>query len=87
MGMAWIRWAGMYRRLGRTAPRLKVISPGRYPDLSGPPYTRSSNTATPAPNTATEPSHQPSAAAGTAGRRQAATSTATTAQPSTTMSV
>jgi acetyl esterase/lipase len=28
-GMAWIRWAGMYRRLGPRALRLKVISPGR----------------------------------------------------------
>ena len=86
MGMASIRWAGMYRRLGSTAPRLKVISPGRYPDVSGPPYTRSSNTTTPAPETATEPSHHPSAAAGTARSRQA-TTTVTTAQPSTTMLV
>jgi hypothetical protein len=76
----------MYRRLGSTAPRLKVISPGWYPDLSGPPYTRSSNTATAAPDTATEPSHHASAAAGTA-RSFAAAPTATTAQPSTTMSV
>ena len=59
----------MYRRLGSTAARLKVISPGRYPDLSGPPYTRSSNTATAAPYTATEPSHQPSADLG-GGQRQ-----------------
>ena len=27
MGMAWIRWAGMYRRLGSKAPTLKMISP------------------------------------------------------------
>jgi hypothetical protein len=86
MGMAWIRWAGMYRRFGSTAPRLKVISPGRYPDLSGPPYTSASNRATPAMVTATEPSHHRSAAAGTARSLQAA-ATATTAQPSTTMSV
>jgi hypothetical protein len=86
MGKAWIRCAGMYRRLGSTAPRRKVISPGRYPDVSGPPYTRSSNRATPAPDTTTEPSHHPSAAAGTARSFQAAT-TATTAQPSTTTSV
>ena len=75
----------MYRRLGSTAPRLKVISPGWYPDLSGPAYTRSSNRATAAPNTATEPSHHPAAAAGTARSFQA--TTATTAQPSTTTSV
>jgi hypothetical protein len=53
----------MYRRLGSTAPGLKVISPGRYPDVSGPPYTRSSNRARPAADTATGPSHHPSAAA------------------------
>ena len=37
MGMAWIRYPGTYRRLGRIALRLKVTSPCRYPDLSGPP--------------------------------------------------
>jgi len=36
-GMAWISWAGTYRKLGRIALRLKVTSPGRYPDLNGPP--------------------------------------------------
>ncbi len=60
-----------------------MISPGRYPDVSGPPYTRSSNRATPAPNSATEPSHHPGAAAGTARSFHAAT-TAATAQNSTT---
>jgi hypothetical protein len=52
--------------LGSTAPRLKVISPGRYPDVNGPPCTRSSNSATAAAATATEPSHHLSAAVGTA---------------------
>jgi hypothetical protein len=51
----------------RPAARLKVISPGGYPDLNGPPYTRSSNTATPAQKTTTDPSHQPSARGGTLG--------------------
>ena len=37
MGMAWMRCPGMSRRLAGIAPRLKAISPGRYPDLSGPP--------------------------------------------------
>ncbi len=69
MGMASIRCAGRYRRLGRIALRLKVISPGRYPDLSGPPYARSSNTATPAPKSTTEPSHQRSAPCGTLAAR------------------
>ena len=78
----------MYRKLGRTAPRLKVISPGRYPDFSAPPYTRSSNAATPAANSAAEPSHAASAPGGRlAGRRQRTARTVTTAQPSTTMFV
>ena len=44
--------------------------PVRYPDVSGPPYTTSSNRATAATDTATEPSHHPSAAAGTAQLRR-----------------
>ena len=78
----------MYLRLGSTALRLNVISPGRYPDRSGPPYTKPSKRATPAANTATEPSHQASAVPGSrAARTRHATITATTAHPSTTMSV
>jgi hypothetical protein len=59
----------MYRRLGSKALRLKVTSPGWYPDLGGPPYTASFNAATPAPNTATEPSHHSNAAVGSGLQR------------------
>jgi hypothetical protein len=68
--------------------RLNWISPGRYPVVSGPPYTRSSKPPTNARNGATEPSHHQSASPGShPGRSRCTARTATTAHPSTTTSV
>lgn len=58
MGMASIRCPGMDRALGPAAPRLNLISPGRYPGVSGPPYTSVLHSAIPATQAVAAPSHQ-----------------------------